>query len=274
MFNRFRSLMVAGLLILAGCLPASPTGTEVPPDNDANQAAQIKAAQVGTPVTATSTLSVGTATNTLDVSATATTFVTPSVTSTPPSLTPTLDPFPNFPEEYRRIQFPQHILDVLRAGGFVVPLPQDKEALQRELLAFAYRPDLSRFDLNRIVNFAFASSNQYIAVPITPEYFKAHFGNGEDFTRGALVALVLDKNGGYNRFTRNPAVYEIWAYENYVSLTDVVTGKAIILEASRDEYYWRTQDVSSDLPLTVFVKGSCYLCWQIDQRCGCLVCTE
>jgi len=286
MFHRFHLLVFLVLFVLAGCLPASLSRSETQVGTTQNQGTDIPLsnAQAAVQIIVSDTPNALTLTPPSPLPAvTATPTSTATVTGTVPSNTATVnttvtastlvfDPFANFPQEYRSIQLPQQILDIIKAGGFVVPLPSNVDILQRELLNLLYRPDLSRFDLNRIVNFSFETANQYIAVPISAEYYKSHFGVTENFTKGALVGLVYDKNGSYNVFTHNPAVYEIWAYENYVSLTDIVTGKAIILETSRGEYYWRTQDASSDLPLAVFVKGSCHLCWRIDQRCGCLVC--
>jgi hypothetical protein len=276
MFYRFRLFVVLGLFLLAGCLPASLSRSKTQSAPTQNPATQmpIDQAQAAVQVIVSDTPTASTLTPPLPAPVTFTYTVTPAVTATVPSSTPVFDPFANFPEEYRSIQLPQQILDIIKAGGFVVPLPSNAGVLQRELLGLQYRPDLSRFDLNRIVNFSFETGNQYIAVPITAEYYKSHFGSTQDFTKGALVGLIYDKSGTYNIYTHAAAVYEIWAYENYVSLTDIVTGKAIILEAGRGEYYWRTQDVSSDLPLAVFVKGSCHLCWRIDQRCGCLICRQ
>ncbi len=145
--------------------------------------------------------------------------------------------------------------------------------LQGQLKSVAGGYDLSRFDLSRTVNISPGLDYEgfdYIAVPTSPEFYKEKF-SASDFGKGVLAGLVYDKKGAYSG---NPDVYEIWVYEDHVYLSGLRFKSAILLQQSSNEYLWTPQDSSSNLPLSVFVKNGCWLCWRIDKRCGCVVCKK
>jgi hypothetical protein len=234
-----------------------------------------------------------TITNTSTYTATSTFTLTPSdtptstVTFTPTSTatitafaptTPSIIPPPpiwptDIPPEYKEIQLPPQIIEILQEGGLLLPLPREPGPLQGQLKSVAGGYDLSRFDLNRTVNISPALDYEeydYIAVPTSPEFYKEKF-SASDFGKGVLAGLVYDKKGAYSG---NPDVYEIWVYEDHVYLSGLRYKSAILLQQSTNEYFWTPQDSSSNLPLSVFVKNGCWLCWRIDKRCGCVICKK
>jgi len=244
--------------------PPSPPPTDFP----------IPITITNTPTyTATSTLTL-TPSDTPTSTATFTPTFTVTIAPTTPSITPTLTVWPtDFPSEYKEILLPPQIIEILHGGGLLLPLPREPGPLQGQLKSVAGGYDLSRFDLSRTVNISPGLDYEgfdYIAVPTSPEFYKEKF-SASDFGKGVLAGLVYDKKGAYSG---NPDVYEIWVYEDHVYLSGLRFKSAILLQQSSNEYLWTPQDSSSNLPLSVFVKNGCWLCWRIDKRCGCVVCKK
>ncbi len=217
-----------------------------------------------------------TPTDTATFTPTSTATITPfaPITPTTPSIIPTLPVWPtDIPSEYKEIQLPPQIIEILQEGGLLLPLPREPGPLQGQLKSVASGYNLSRFDLNRVVNISPQLDYEeydYIAVPTSPEFYKEKFA-ASDFSKGVLAGLVYDKKGAYSG---NPDVYEIWVYEDHVYLSGLRYKSAILLQQSTNEYFWTPQDSSSNLPLSVFVKNGCWLCWRIDKRCGCVICKK
>jgi len=196
---------------------------------------------------------------------TAITAVTEVIPITPPTGKP--DPFINFPDEYKPIQLPVQMTSILDQGGVVVALPSNTGALQEKITAVARDIDLSRLDFSRAVTFPTSSSDEYIAVPISKEYYQEELSKTNP-SQGMFVGVIYDK---YGSMAGIPDLYQVWTYDTYTSLVGTKV-KAIILETKNAEYVWQPQPTSSDLPLAFFIQGSCYFCWKVDGRCGCLIC--
>lgn len=212
-----------------------------------------------------------TPTDTATAPPTVTTTFTPTFTATLPTLTPTKDYFAAFPDEFKVIQLPEKTTNILDQGGLLLLPPREPAVFQKQLLSVANNYHLSRFDLNRVVNISPQLDYEeydYVAVPTSPEFYKEKFG-ANDFSKGVLAGLIYDKDGAYSGLAD---VYEIWVYEDHVYLSGLKYKSAILLQETKNEYFWVPQAESSSLPLLVFVKNGCWLCWRIDKRCGCVIC--
>lgn len=177
------------------------------------------------------------------------------------------DPFINFPDEYKTIQLPVQMTSLLDQGGVVVPLPNNTGSLQEKITSVAGGVDLSRLDFSRAATFPTSSSDEYIAVPISKEYYQEVISKTNP-SQGMFVGVIYDK---YGSMAGIPDLYQVWTYDNYTSLVGTKV-KAIILETKNAEYVWQPQSTSTDLPLAFFIQGSCHFCWKVDGRCGCLIC--
>jgi len=189
------------------------------------------------------------------------------VTSEPVKTEATPQPpnyFKDFPPEYQSIQLPPDITKVLDEGGNIVPLPGDKASLTKQLESAAGDVSLEPYDLDRVVSFTSSEGYSYIAVPVSPAYYKDNFK--DDVIAGELVGLIYDQNGGY---FETPDLYQVTFFDDKAVLSG---HEEISLSQDEGKFSWTSQDTASDIPLTVFVKGSCYLCWSLDGRCGCLFC--
>lgn len=170
----------------------------------------------------------------------------------------TPDYFAGFPDEYRTINLPGRIIDVLNAGGQIVSLPSDPSTLQAELesVAQALGYDLTRYDLNRIVTFTSDAGYNYIAVPANPE-----------FASSGCTGLIFDSRGAY---LGDSDIYEIWFNENTAILRDP-NGQEVSLSSGNGDYLPGSPG-TGEIPLVVFVHNGCWLCGCIFHKCGCIIC--
>lgn len=175
--------------------------------------------------------------------------------------------FEGSPPEYQEITLPQEIIAVLEAGGSVVPLPVDLFPLTEELTAFAASVsfDLAPYDPGRLVAFTSDEGYTYIAAPIQAEFFRNNFE--ENFEQGELVGTVYDQEGA---FGGRPDNYEVWFFDDSVTLRS--TQEEVLLTTEAGQFFWTQQEIYKDIPLAIFIKASCYLCWSLDSRSGCLIC--
>lgn len=294
MLYKFRRFLILGLFLLAGCLPRSEirpaatqdlgqsavaaTDTQLVEGQSPQQVAITDTPQIesqnpeqvagsDTPPAVTETYTVQPSTETFIPELTVTSISTEESIL---QVSPVPSYFEGFPEEYHTIQLPQPIIEILNTDGFVVPLPVDTGPLQEQLISAAQGFDLSKFDFERIVHFPPDPANEHIAVPVRESYYADIFAGKENFGQGVLVGLMYDRNGSFSGI---PDAYEIWAYDNYVALVGLRV-KAVLLYNVYGQYHWRAQDTTSNLPLVVFIKNGCWLCWRVDSRCGCLVCRD
>ena len=170
----------------------------------------------------------------------------------------TPDYFAGFPDEYRTINLPGRIIDILNAGGQIVPLPSDPSPLQAELesIAQSFGYDLARYDMSRIVTFTSDAGYDYIAVPANPE-----------FASSGCTGLIFDRNGAY---LDDSDIYEVWFYEDKAVLRSP-NGKEVDLLSSGGDYLPGPPG-TGEIPLVVFVHNGCWFCGCILGKCGCLIC--
>lgn len=203
----------------------------------------------------------------------------PEATNSPKatiSPTVTVSPFHDLPAEYQRIQLPGTITDLLAAGGEVIPLPVNGLLVKIEAdLAKALKDggfDTTLFSLNRAAVYPKQSSNvspelfkpDMVIAPVMQKYQKA------DFKNGLLVGVLWDINGllqGGNK------TYEVFFFEDRAELRDS-SGKILFTrKVDEKSFVYAQQGVTEPVEtLAFFVKGSCWGCWSIDDRCGCLIC--
>jgi hypothetical protein len=177
--------------------------------------------------------------------------------------------FVGFPPEYQDITLPPQIIAVLQEGGSVVPLPDPSIPFADELSSFAtsVSADITPYDLGRVVAFTSDQEYTYVAVPISSEYFAGNFDNS--FEDGEPVGFLYDQNGAYGNA---PEVYEVWFFDDSAILLSSQR-EEVILTTENEEFFWTQQEIFKEIPVAVFVEGSCYLCWSLDSRSGCLICT-
>lgn len=188
----------------------------------------------------------------------------PTLTETFPETELPTDYFEGFPPEYQEMMLPEGVIEILKQGGYVVPLPQDPTTLQQELEAAAqsFNYDLSIYDLNRIVRFPSAQEGDftYLSVPTKPEFIQGDLD---------LVGLIYDLKGAYLDDGK-PKIYEVRFYDDRAVLRDPQEME-ISLYKDKAEYFAEQMEPPVEIPLVVFVKNGCWLCgWA--SRCGCLIC--
>jgi hypothetical protein len=173
--------------------------------------------------------------------------------------------FNSFPKTFESVLIPTDLVAKLDAGTASVvalPKPDLRETLIKDIQASA---NTSKVDLAN-VNFtavAFFPDRGYSAVPIMrlPEKF--------NFDEGVKVGLVNDPQG---RFTKNPGVFTVMFYRDQATLLDG-NGRKMDTFAG-DHFKWINQEKPVEEPVAFFIKGSCWLCWSLDGRCGCLFCFD
>src|SRR5262249_54308788 len=105
---------------------------------------------------------------------------------------------------------------------------------------------------------------EILIVPVSAKYQTA------DFTDGLLVGALWDVTGHMG--TANTA-YEVFFFNDRAELRDA-SGKTLIMRTiSGGNFVQSQQDLTDTVEtLAFFVQGSCWGCWNIDGRCGCLIC--
>lgn len=178
------------------------------------------------------------------------------------------DFFEGWPPEYQNIALPSELIGVLNRGGSIVFPPADITPLVQELESFAASIgfDLGPYDVGRSVSFTSDQGYSYIAAPVKSEFFNNNFQN--EYSNGVLTGLLYDQKGAY---LDAPDLYEVLFFDDRVVLNSP-SGKEAVLTVNDKQFFWTNQEVYKEIPVTFFIKGSCYLCWSLDSRCGCLVC--
>ena len=176
--------------------------------------------------------------------------------------------FEGFPPDFQNITLPQEMIDELDRGGSVVPPPADPSPYIQELQTFAdsISYDLGPYDLGKTVAYTTENGNSYIAVPLNTDYFKSYFKG--DFANGELAGLIYDQKGAY---AQSVELYEVRFFDDKAVLKSPL-GTEVVLPMESKEFFWTNQDPYKEIPVAFFIKGSCYLCWSLDGRCGCLIC--
>jgi hypothetical protein len=176
--------------------------------------------------------------------------------------------FEGWPPEYQNIALPSELIGVLDRGGSVIFPPPDITPLVQELEAFAASIgfDLAPYDLGRSVSFTSDQGYSYIAAPVKSEFFNNNFQ--KEYSNGVLTGLLFDQNGAYSEV---PDLYEVRFFDDQAVLHSP-SGKDIVLTVNDKQFFWINQEIYKEIPVTFFIKGSCYLCWSLDSRCGCLIC--
>lgn len=174
-----------------------------------------------------------------------------------------------FSEVYQVAKPPVYLVEkmALEEAAVVPPPPvENQPVLADQIIQMQVNPakfDLSMFRFDRTVTFT--TNYTYIAVPIAyePVY---------DFSAGVMAGLIGDVNGAY---IGSPNSFEVWFYENRVSLYDSNGNEVYVAYAGEpgSTFFWEQQpDIYVAEPLPYFVRNGCWLCWSLDGRCGCLVC--
>jgi len=219
MFKKIFTLVIAGTLLFISCAPAPLSEENEPPITE------------------------------------------PPITEAPITQAPFIekDYFDGFPNEYRDMRLPQEIIEILDAGGRVVPLPPDPFSLQVELesAAQSFGYDLTRYDLNRVVTFTSDDGYDYISVP-----------SNSGFAKDGCAGLILDRNGAYRG---EYDMYEVWFYEDRAVLRNP-NGNEVILYREEGMFFPTQEGAPGEIPLVVFVHNGCWLCGCLLGRCGCVFC--
>jgi hypothetical protein len=193
-----------------------------------------------------------------------TTAPMPSITASPNSLQFSLTPstvlMAIYPNIYQSIQLPTTISSKVVKGDLkLVTLPKNTQPIIADLNAAAVQyKNFNSYNLERVATFT--SQAQIYAVPI-----KAM--EKYDFKSGVRAGLIYDKTGKL----AGSGVYEVWLYDEKATLVDF-NGKVIYTWKLGEGLYYQPQEKQPNEPLVFFIEGSCWFCWSVGGRCGCLVC--
>jgi len=177
--------------------------------------------------------------------------------------------FDQFPTIYQYIQPPTYLaekIDLQDAQIVGLPSTEEQPVLAEQVFQAQVDPikyDPSLFSVERTVAYA-TVDYAYVAVPVAyePDY---------NFSEGVMAGLLGDANGGY---TGIPGSYEVWFFEEGVSLRDS-SGEEVFYAIAGDpgsDFYWDFQETYIAEPIPYFIENGCWLCWSLDGRSGCLIC--
>lgn len=187
----------------------------------------------------------------------------PSPTETPP------EPATKESEPQQAVTGPEGVtLPDEIAGGTIIPWPEPsvREAIgadfREAMLNTGFGEEVAAsFDFMQVATYPSPDAFEAVTAPIVADYDSA------DFTGGFTVGVFWDVPGrlGYGE----KMVFPVTFFEDgHAELTDV-EGKALV---TRDLLF-AGQDPSFGIESrTFFVEGSCWGCWTLDSRCGCLIC--
>ncbi len=250
------SLIVLCVISLTGCVSPTPTAATVPPQPGSPSAAAPIVTDTPTvpPPEATATYPPTKA----PATPSATTFVSTTGTKAPLAITVTPSPTTAVAGPFGNLALPVEL-----AGTKILPpLPAEELSVAKTRIEAAMREggvSVDLYDTDLVVAFpqgAGIGQYQEFAVPVRQSF--AQFPYGQPVMALWDVA-GLNKNG--------PLVYEV----SFDGKNALLQNKSKNISLTRQAYFADQKEIAKT-STALFAQGSCYICWNGDERAACLIC--